>query len=436
MLGFLRTIIPERSPARLGYHKFMAMIAAVVFRFPSNGMKVIAVTGTSGKTTTAGIIYHLLQSSGRKCGLICTSHFQIGDKFMPNKSLRTTLRAWTAQSLLRKMVRERCEFVVLEVSSHAIDQNRIWGINIDTAVLTNISENEHLDYHGNFADYIHTKAGLFRQLNASKRKPNVAKMSILNRDDRHYDLFEEIPSDRKWSYSLGKSADFTVQDVSLNEHGIKFTLPLPNHVLKIETPMIGKHNLMNLLAGITTAATVGVEVEQIPEILKTFTGVPGRLEAVNEGQSFGCVVDFSYKPSALKAVLETLRNIVKGRIIIVWGGAGGRSPENRAESAKLINDMADHFVLTTDDPYEEDPRKIAEEIKQFITRKEGDRFFEIEDRYEAIRYACYIAEAGDLVLIAGRGHEVVQTIGKQKIRFDDREVAREILQFAKKQDLL
>ncbi len=436
MLNFIRKAIPERHPLRLFYHKIQAIFAALYFNFPAHKLKIIAVTGTSGKSTTVNLIHYLIQGAEKKCGAISGINFRIGEKEMFNETLRTTLRPWQTQKLLKQMVRENCEFCVIEVSSHAIDQNRIWGIAVDTVVLTNISDNEHLDYHENLTEYIRTKGKLFQSLNLSYRKSNIPKISVLNLDDENYDIFEDFVADRKWNFSTKKAADAMASNIKLGAKKTKFDLKLPNHELSITTNLLGIHNVSNLLAAISAVSANGIPVLNLEKLMKDFSGIPGRLTPINEGQSFSVVVDFSYKPSALKAVLETLRAMVTGRIIIVFGGTGSRRKENLEECGKIIDLNADEVVLTTDDPNNDDPKLIAAAIKKGLGRKEGESFFEIEDRYEAIRYAIYIAEPNDCVLIAGRGHEIIQTIGNQRIPFDDRAVAQEILKFAKKDNLL
>ena len=431
MLSKLRELIPERSPLRLTYHRYSAMLAALMYGFPGNRLTVIGVTGTSGKSTTVELIHYLLQNSGVKTGSISGIQFNIGDKVMHNGTLRTSLRPWHTQKLLRQMVRAGCEFAVIEVSSHALDQNRLWGVAIDTAVLTNVYDLEHLDYHGSFAEYVRAKSKLFKLLNTTYRKPGVPKVSILNRDDDNYDVFSELPADKRWSYSLKKTSEVKAENLVLNAQGSEFLVRLPNHNLQIKTPIVGRHNISNLQAAVATVAANGVTVKKIEELLKDFPGIPGRLEPINEGQDFSVVVDFSYKPSGLKAVLKTLHEMVPGKVICVWGGLGGRNLDEPyyAEAVKMIEQHADEFVLTTDDPLDDNPKEIAKLIKANMQRVEGENYYEIEDRYEAIRYAVFIAEPGDCVVIAGRGHEKEQTIGSKKIPFDDRKVAREVLQF-------
>jgi len=430
MLNFLRRIIPERSPSRLLYHKISAFLACVWYRFPSYHLRIIGVTGTSGKSSTTELIYSLLRHSGKKTGALSTLQIHIGDQTLPNTTLRTTMSPWKTQSFLRQMVKAKCEYAVVEVTSHAIDQNRVWGVAFDTVVLTNVSDGEHLDYHGTFADYVRTKQRLFRDLITSHRKPHVPKVSVLNQDDKQFEIFDDHVADKKFTYSVHKGSSFHPTNVRSTAKGTTFDLRVPNNQLTLSVPLIGEHNIANLLAAIAAVNAQGISFQAIENSLKKFTGIPGRLEPIDEGQDFSVVVDFSYKPSALEAVITSLKPLIKGRIYVIWGGAGGgRTDKYFTECGRVLDKLADEIILTTDDPYEDDPKEIAKSVRKGIQRAEGEHFFEIEDRYEAIRYAIFTAEKDDLILVAGRGHEQVQTIGKQKISFDDRDVCREILRF-------
>ncbi len=427
MMNLLRTLIPERSGLRLMYHKVSALLAAIFYGFPSHKMRIIGVTGTSGKSTTVELIHFLLQNTGHTCGALGTIQFHIGEKVIPNTTLRTTMSPWKTQKMLRQMAHAKCDTVVIEVSSHAIDQNRLWGVTFDTAVMTNIFDGEHLDYHETFTDYVHTKRKLFQKLNNSRRKPWIPKQMILNADDEHKEIFEDEVADRTWTFALKNNATIRPEKLQFFADHTEFFLKAPNFESHMSVRMVGRHNLENLLAAMAVTQSANVSMHDVQRALKDFISIPGRLEALDEGQDFATIVDFSYKPSALRAVLKALRPITEGRIVVVWGGAGGRTPANWGEAAQVIAELADEFVLTTDDPYGEDPKKIAQHARQYVGREEGDRFFEIEDRYEAIRYAIYTAQKGDTVLIAGRGHEQKQTIGTQVIAFDDRIIAQEIL---------
>ena len=388
---------------------------------------MIGVTGTSGKSSTTELIYTLLQGTGHTTGCISTIQFHIGETLLPNTTLRTTQSAWNTQKLLRRMIKAGCTHCAIEVSSHAIDQNRIWGIAFDVVVVTNISEGEHLDYHGTFADYLQTKKRLLGSALLSYRKPNIPKISVLNRDDAQFELFDDHVADIKYQFSVYKNTSFRPSNIEYGASGTRFDLRVPNNILKVETHLIGQHNVYNVLAAMTVASALGVDFEPTVKALRNLSGIPGRLESVTTDEDFSVLVDFSYKPSALESVLSTLAEIPHNRIRVVWGGAGGRSKENWQASGHILHQYADEIILTTDDPYTTNPKKIVQAVREVIPREEGDRFFDIPDRYEAMRYAIWTAQRRDIVLIAGRGHEVTQTIGDQTIDFDDREVAREIL---------
>jgi UDP-N-acetylmuramoyl-L-alanyl-D-glutamate--2,6-diaminopimelate ligase len=408
----------------------MAIIAVVYYRFPSRKITVIGVTGTSGKSTTVELVQHLLQQGGKKTASLSTIQFKFGETIQPNETLRTTLQPAFLQKKLRQLVTEGYEYVVLEVSSHAIDQNRVWGIDFDIALITNVFDNEHLDYHPNFEHYLATKVRLVEILNESYRKPNIPKISIVNNDNEYADAFLEKTADKVWTFGHKTSANVRAEHIELSANGLSFSLRLPNKTLQVHAPMVGLYNAENLLAAIATAVSVGIAPHKITEALSTIPQIPGRLELIKKNPLQPTViVDFSYKPSALNAVLSALRSINKqGKIKVVWGGAGGRAPENWEQSGIIIEQLADEFILTTDDPGMTNPKEIAHIVKQAIKPTEGQSFYEIEDRYEAIRYAIYSAGPDDTVLIAGRGHEQVQCIGSRRIAFDDRVVAREILE--------
>ena len=247
--------------------------------------------------------------------------------------------------------------------------------------------------------------------------------------DPDLEYFQESSADKKWTYARRKNGNVKASNIEYTNKNTSFTLNLPNNVLKMVSPYIGAYNLENTLAAISVAVSVGVAPEEIAKGLQKLTGIPGRLEYIHGNQNDPTViVDFSYKPSSFAVLFDTLRTLTSGRIIVVWGGAGGRAPSNWHESAQILDKEADEIVLTTDDPGNLDPKYIAQEIKNHIDRTEGKGFFDIPDRYEAIRYAILTAGSDDLVLIAGRGHEATQKIGKIEIPFDDRVIAREILE--------
>jgi UDP-N-acetylmuramoyl-L-alanyl-D-glutamate--2,6-diaminopimelate ligase len=429
MINLLRKIIPERSIVRKIYYFSEALLANVVNLFPSKEMRIIAVTGTSGKSSSVELLQYLFQSNGIKTGSLSGIFVRIGDQKFNNKTLRTTLRPWHTQKWLRRMADSGCQNCIIEVSSHAIDQLRLWGIEFDTVLVTNLYNNEHLDYHKTVEDYIKTKCSLLKDLNSSYRKINTPKIIVSNRDSEYYDKLNEYEADQKWSFSTeGGHGSFSAENIVLGVNQSSFNFRMPNVNLPVSCKLVGKHNVKNIIGALSVVIANGIRPSQAINALQKFTGIPGRMEIIPSNYNFTTLVDYSYKPSALSEVLDTLQVLSKGRIICVWGGAGGRSVENWQECAEIISQYADDFILTTDDSYHLNPKDIAKQIKKSINPTEGEGFFDIPDRFEAIRYAIFTAEKDDIVLIAGRGHEAVQTIGRIKINFDDRVIAREILQ--------
>ncbi len=427
-------LFPAQSPLVRTCYKWAAVGASLWFRFPSGNLNVIGITGSKGKTTTSGLLHHILNESERKAGLITSEFMMIDGKRKTFKNQHPT--PWEIQRALRRMCRAKCEFVVVELSSSVVDQMRFWGVNLDTVILLNIDQDNYPDYYPNSAEYVQSKGEIFRWLNRSSRKPNIPKMAIVNRDIEYFDIIDDIPADKKWTFSVKKSSDYHAENFEFSETKTKFSLTLPNDHLQIESKLIGKHNLENIIAAIATSISWGVPVASIPEYLKTYCGVPGQIESIDAGQSFGCVVDRSLTPERLESTLEILRKITTKRLIVIWGGKAPIDPEIYQESIKHLTRYADEIILTTDDPAKADPKKIAQEVRHILGKEEGEGFFEIEDRYEAIRYALYCAESGDLVLIAGRGDAPYQLIGSQQIPFDDRVVAREILSFAQEKEMI
>ena len=430
MLTELRRYFPERFWLRRAYHWAVAVFSAIWWGFPSrHRLTVIGVTGTSGKTSVTELLTYLLQAQGKKVGALSGVALRVGDTVSPNTSLRTTLRSWSVQKKLRQMVQSGVEVVVLEVSSHALDQHRLWGVTFDIGILTNLYEGEHLDYHPNFQHYLDTKKELFRRLN-SYRKPQVPKVMVLPVDGSHYADFGELFSDQKITYSLHQRATLGVQNLNCSAKDSRFTIRLPNVSQAVCLPLLGEHNVHNALAALGGVLSLGLDPAQALKDLESFPGIPGRLEPIEVGQEFSLLVDHAYKPSALSEVLKQLKICCQGQLKVVWGPAGGRSEDNWTDSAALLHQYADEIILTTDDPQQESPERLAKIVEDKIARQEGEGFFRIPDRYEAIRYALYTAEEKDIVLIAGRGAESIQTIGKHQIPFDDRAVAKEILHFA------
>lgn len=426
MINKLRKIISDTNPLRLFYHQLKGFIAVLVFRFPSRYMNVIGVTGTNGKTTTVNLIAKILERAGHKTGVASTINFQIGAKKWTNTSKQTTMSPFTLQKLLRRMVKEGCTHCVLEVSSHAITQSRILGVNFDTAVITNVTE-DHLEYHGSFQLYLEAKGSLFQRLNRSKRKPKLPKVSVLNLDDPHYPYFDQFIVDRKYTYSLKRGTCYA-SDIQLNPGGTKFTLNIPNRQIEVDFALPGQFNLYNALAASTVALANNINLKTIKIALEDAEGVPGRLELVDCGQPYTVVVDYAHSPDSLKKLLNLYRRLTDNKLFVIFGATGGgRDKAKRPKMGTVADELADYIILTNDDPYEEDELQIIDQISEGIKRKEGENLWKIPHRYEAIRLALTMAQEGDVVILAGKGCEEVQIVGSERIPWDDRHAVRELL---------
>lgn len=430
MFNFLRKIIGEKNPIRFGYYWLKSFLANLVYGFPGKKIKVIGVTGTDGKTTTVNLIAHLLNLAGKKTGMISTTTFAIGKEKFVNPTKRTSVSPFLLNRLLREMIKKKCEFVVLEVSSHALEQKRFLGVNFDLAVLTNITP-EHLDYHKNITEYRRVKSLLFQKLSHSTKKQNQPKTMILNRSDPVFEQFSKFPADQKFSYALKKDADFWASEVELKADKSIFNLNFQKQKIPLELPLPGEFNIENALGAIAVAVSVGCDLQQISANLQTFEGVAGRMEKIEAGQNFNVIVDFALTPEALKKLFKTARSFTSGKLIGVLGCAGDRDKSKRPIIGQISAEMLDLFILTDDETYTENADKIRAEIKNGIakTKKNSNKdWFEIGDRLEAIRFALSKAEKNDTILITGMGSENTRNVGGKEIPWNEREIVRRELE--------
>jgi len=426
MLKYLKSKISDSNPLRLLYHKLMALLACVYYRFPSRDLHVIAVTGTKGKTTTANLIASVLGEAGYRVGMTSTILFQVGDMKWNNTTKITTLGPFFLQKMLRRMVNERCTYVVMEVSSHAILQNRIWGVNVDTAVFTNIGE-DHLEYHGGFENYLRTKGLLFSRLNRSSRKARIPKISVLNADDSNFNFFDQFLADKKYTFGLSTGTCYAT-DIEATAGGTKFSLHVPNNQVEVNFRLPGDFNVYNALAAATVALANNINVNVIKDALEKASTIPGRFESIECGQKYGIIVDYAHTTESLESLLELYRGLTRGKLYLVFGATGGgRDKAKRPKMGAVADKFADYIFVTNDDPYDEDEWKIIEGVSGGIKRNEGDRFWKIPDREEAIKIALTMAREGDTVLIAGKGAEEIMMIGGKAIEWDDRQVVRALL---------
>ena len=429
----LRKILPQSWI--LASHKLRAVVACLLYRFPGRKIKVIGVTGTNGKTTVCYLIASILEEAGFKVGLCTTIEFWINGKKWANKTKMTTLSPFILQKLLSQMVKEKCDYAVIETSSHAVVQHRIWGIPYDAMVFTNLTH-EHLDYHKSFEEYRAAKGRLFERLEGSFRKPNTLKVSVVNRDDPSFSYFYDFEADVKLSYGI-LGGDVSAQNILYRPDGADFIMTTPRGKILIKLKLPGRFNIHNALAAAALGLSQGIDPQIIKAGLEKVEGVPGRMEKINQGQDFTVLIDYAHTPDALQKIYETLIPVKKGNLIHVFGACGDRDRSKRPIMGALAGRYADYVILTNEDPYTEDPKKIIQEIAKGVYRgrergqvgkKEGENFWKILDRREAIKKALSLAKKDDVVLITGKGAEQAIVVGDKKIPWDDRKVTRELLQ--------
>lgn len=396
---------------------------------PGRKMTLIGVTGTDGKTTTVTLIHSILRAAGLNAGLVSTVSARIGEEEVDTGFHTTTPDPPDLQRYLARMVETGATHAVLEVTSHGLAQHRVAGCDFDVAVITNITH-EHLDFHGTLEEYRRAKAMLFEGLTRSFRKPDVPKVSILNRDDSSYDVLRPIPADRHLTYSLSGPADVTAGEVRYGPDATHLILRLPDGEVAVTSALVGAYNVSNILAAATTAVALGIPAEAIARGIAAVRGVPGRMERIDEGQDFLAVVDFAHTPNALAQALQTAREMASGRVIVVFGCAGLRDRQKRPLMGRIAGERADVVILTAEDPRTESLEEITAEIAagaKEAGKREGIDLFFVPDRGEAIRRACQTARAGDVVIACGKGHEQSMCFGTTEYPWDDREAMRRAL---------
>lgn len=408
--------------------KIIGPLAAAWHDFPSRKLVVIGVTGTDGKTTTCLLLHSIFKFiSGTKAGYISTISADFGEESAATGLHVTTPSAPRIQAYLAKMVDAGLTHCILEMTSHGLAQGRLKGVDIDVAVLTNVTH-EHLDYHGSWEDYRAAKARMFELLNQSFRKPDVHKWAVINADDPSADYFAAIPTDRVLTYSDDASSDFRASKTEFSSVGARFEVA--NQALSL--PLLGGFNLSNALAAIAAARALGVGWPPIIAGLAAVEQIPGRMERIDEGQDFIAMVDFAHTPNALERALEAGRAMIQPgkRLIAVFGSAGLRDIEKRRLMAETSAHLADMTILTAEDPRTESLDDILAAMAAGCRAAggvEGETFIRIPDRGQAIFRACQLAKAGDLVVACGKGHEQSMCFGEIEHPWDDREAMRSAL---------
>lgn len=442
------------------YHFVLSSLAAVSFRFPSENLIVIGVTGTTGKTTTVFLIAKMLASAGYKVGYTSTAMFSDGNKEWLNDKKMTMVGRFFTQNILRDMVKNGCQYAIVETTSEGVRQFRHRFINYDILVFTGLYP-EHIESHGGFENYKKAKGQLFahlkkcgakyaddgknikRNLSGLKKTElnKIKKTIVANLDDEHVDYFLDFWAEEKIGYTQTRKQEnastsstrarnnfIEYGGITSSEKGIGF------EVLdtKIQLQLLGEFNAVNSMAAVCVGLSQNISLAEIRSGLEKIKGVPGRLENINEGQDFTVMVDYAFEPNAVAKLYETVEDMPHNKIIHVLGSCGGgRDVSRRSVLGRIAGERADIVVVTNEDPYDDDPRMIIDQVAEGALaqgKKEGENLFKIVDREEAIKKAISLAEEGDVVLVTGKGSEQAICVADgEKIAWDDREVARKAL---------
>jgi UDP-N-acetylmuramoyl-L-alanyl-D-glutamate--2,6-diaminopimelate ligase len=402
-------------------YRAMAIIADVYYGQPSKQLHLIGITGTNGKTTTSHLIEKIFADYQMKTGLIGTMYTKIAEEITENKN--TTPESLTLQKTFRKMVDNKVEMAVMEVSSHALSLGRVHRTDFDIAVFTNLSQ-DHLDYHNTMTEYKHAKGLLFSQLGNSFH-PQKPKFAILNSDEETFVDFKKMTAANVITYGIDHPADIMAKNIKMTPNGTEFEILLNNEHFPMNIQLAGKFNIYNVLASICAALVSNIPLKNIISTLEAIEGVRGRFELVKANQDFTVIVDYAHTPEALENVLKTIKQFSQNDVYVVVGCGGDRDKTKRPLMAQVACNYATFPIFTSDNPRSELPESILQDMENGV---QGRSFRTIVDRKEAIYFAIRNAKANDVILIAGKGHETYQIIGDQVIDFDDCQIAKEAIE--------
>jgi UDP-N-acetylmuramoyl-L-alanyl-D-glutamate--2,6-diaminopimelate ligase len=410
-----------------GGRRALAEVSSVVFGAPEKKLKISAVTGTNGKTTTAFLLEQMLRSVGRKCVLLGTIETHVGD--VVRESEHTTPESRDVLAVFAEGVRAGCTEAVMEMSSHALEQERVWGIPVDVAIFTNLTQ-DHLDYHGTMEAYARAKARLFEGVGAE-----APRVSVINLEDAYGSVMERAASGKGWTYGRFAAPeggpDYLAQNVVLSAWGAAFDFATPQGTLQVQSPLFGLFNVDNLVAAMTAALARGLTLEEVVRCAATIRPAPGRFDPVLNELGFTVVVDYAHTDDALENVIGFARELVKnGRVITMFGCGGDRDKTKRPKMGRVAARGSDVVVVTSDNPRSEDPMRIIEEVLEGVRETPVECVVEV-DRRAAIEVAIRAARAGDLVLLAGKGHEKTQAFADGAVAFDDVVEAARVLRAMK-----
>ena len=399
--------------------KALAVMSSNFFGNPSKKLKFVGVTGTNGKTTTSHLVKSILEANGEKVGLVGTIEYKIGEQVIP--ASHTTPESLELNELFSLMVKSGCTSVSMEVSSHALDQSRVSGLNFDVAVFTNLTQ-DHLDYHVTMEKYFEAKKMLFTELNPSG-------YAVINHDDQWgVQLLDSINA-KKISYGITSAADIKVKNMTLGIDGTTLTIADGHKEIMLTTPLIGKFNAYNVLAAYAAGTALGIPQKQILAGINNLKNVRGRFERITSPIGWTAIIDYAHTPDALENCLKTIHDILpaqnRGRIITVFGAGGDRDKTKRPMMGEIAGNYSDIVIVTSDNPRTEKPEQIIDEVMRGVMRNAS--VLREVDRRTAIEHAIGCAKRGDVILIAGKGHEDYQVIGREKIHFSDREVVESLI---------
>jgi len=398
----------------------LALVAQNFYHYPSKELKLIGITGTNGKTTVSYLLQSILLTAGMKCGRLGTISYHLGDKEIDAKL--TTPEALDIQQYLRQMSDVGCNSCIMEVSSHSLALNRVEGCEFDMAIFTNLAR-EHLDFHKNMEGYFSTKKKLFYMINN-----NPDGIAVINLDDPKGKELIELSRVRNISFAMEAKADIKTSKFHLSSAGNQLEMQTPIGRLIVKSALIGKPNISNMMAATAAAIGLDIDAECIKEGIENLKLIPGRFEKIDMGQDFAVIDDFAHSGEALKRLLESIRQISQGRIITVFGCGGDRDKGKRPLMGYHAVKLSDIAIVTSDNPRSEDPLKIIQEIEEGILHANSrGEYMIIPDRREAMRKAIEIAQAGDTVVIAGKGHENYQLIGDKVLPWSDKEIAEQLI---------
>lgn len=422
LVKIVRTVLPHAALRGVEdtYRKSRVKLLSTRYGNPAKSLKVLAVTGTNGKTTTVCYLNEILKEGGYKTAMFTTALIEIAGDSRINDLNATVADTRRMQEFFRDAKKAKVDYVMIEATSHALDQHKLAGVPIEAAIMTNLTQ-DHLDYHGTMENYAAAKAKLFY---------NEPKFIVLNHDDEWFDYYNKFEAGaQKMTYGVNENAEARIDYVKLYKRGSEATIVLDTQTkLELATALPGKFNVYNMTAAASLAYLLGLKLNDIREGAANLESIPGRFERIEEGQSYDVVVDYAHTPDGLEKLLEAARSITKDRVILAFGACGDRDRAKRPIMGAIAARMADRIILTDEESYNEEPEQIRSEIRSGIVDAGGDsRMTEIADRREAIEKALHIAKKGDTVLITGMGHEQFRIVQGEKLPWNDSDIVRELL---------